>query len=152
MSIRFERCTDFEWIALVLANPKLSEVLSDDFGPSAHPIEHPSVSYVVIRDNAEFLGLAIVNAHSVIQWELHNLLLPRVGWKTRVRAGEAFFEWLWAAGCKRVIGKVLASNRYALKYNQVIGMEIIGTNHSAVMKGGRLVDEVWFGISPKVNT
>lgn len=112
-------------------------------------MDHPSVSYVTIHEDREFLGIAIVNAHSCILWELHNMLMPRIGWKKRVQVGQAFFEWLWAAGCKRVIGKVLASNRYALKYNQVIGMEIIGTNRAAVMKGGVLVDEVWMGISPK---
>lgn len=139
-------------MATVLSNPKLSEVLTDDFGPSAHPVDHPSVSYVVIRDSGEFLGIAIVNAHSVIQWEVHNLLLPRVGWKKRIQVGREFFAWLWGAGCKRVIGKVLASNRYALKYNEIVGMERIGVNRRAVMKNHILQDEIWFGISsPEVS-
>lgn len=135
-------------MAEVLSNPKLSEVLRDDFGPSAHPVDHPSVSYVDIREDGRFLGLAIVSAHSLIQWEAHNLLLPEIGWKKRVQVGQEFFEWLWKAGCMRVIGKVLASNRYAIKYNQFIGMEIIGENRLAVMKSNRLQNEIWFGISP----
>jgi len=135
-------------VAEVLSNPKLSEVLRDDFGPSAHPIDHPSVSYVAIRDDGKFLGLAIVNAHSVIMWEIHNLLLPEVGWKKRVQVGREFLDWLWKAGCKRVIGKVVESNRYALKYNELMGMERIGTNRMAVMKSNHLQSEIWFGISP----
>jgi hypothetical protein len=147
MSITFERCKDLQFVASVLANPKLSEALTDDFGPSAHPVDHPSVSYVAITDSGEFLGIAIVNAHSVVQWEVHNLLLPRVGWKKRIQVGREFFNWLWVAGCKRVIGKALASNRYAVKYNEIVGMERIGVNRKAFMKNGELVDEVWWGIS-----
>lgn len=95
------------------------------------------------------MGLAVVSAHTSYTWEVHNLVFPSVGWKTRLKIGQEFFEWLWKAGCRRVIGKVLESNRYALAFNAKLGMERIGVNRAAFMKNGQLQNEVWFGISPK---
>lgn len=105
------------------------------------------VSYVLVKEDGVILGLAIVSKHSEVQLEIHNALLAHVGWKKRVQVGRLFLEWLWSAGRKRVIGKVLASNRYALKYNQFIGMELIGVNSRAFMKDQILQDEIWLGIS-----
>lgn len=110
-------------------------------------MDSPYVAYIAIWEGANFLGLAIASKHSEIQFEVHNAILPWVGWKKRIQIGIKFFEWLWAAGRKRVIGKVIASNRYALKYNEFVGMERIGVNSKAFMHKGELVDEVWFGIS-----
>lgn len=129
------------------------EAWHDDFAGNPEdwepqPADSGYVSYVTISDDdGRFIGMAIANKHSEVQIEIHNALLPEIGWKKRVQAGRELLEWLWAAGRKRVIGKVIASNRYALKYNEFMGMERIGTNRAAFLKDCVLQDEVWFGIS-----
>lgn len=150
--MHFERCTDLALVKdFFQLHPELYEAVRDDFtGPVADfvPIDHPLVSYVLLLgDEGQLYGLAMVNAHSMILWEVHNFILPSVGWKTRTRIARAFLNWLWSCGCKRVIGKVLVTNRYALRFNESMGMERIGTNRRAFLKGGVLQDEVWLGLS-----
>lgn len=130
--------------------PQIYEALHDDDCLPANewePIEHPLVSYVAIWEHEVLRGISIVNAHSRFKWEIHNAILPNVGWKKRVQIGQQFLEWLWASGCKRVIGRVVESNRYAIKYNKFMGMEMVGIERRSFMKGGYLQNEVYFGIS-----
>lgn len=137
---------------MYLTQPEFWKVLSDDFSGDPEefepqPVDSPYVAYVTVHDGERFLGFVIVNKHSEVQVELHNALLPAVGWKTRVQVGREFILWLWAAGRKRIIVKVLASNRYSLKYTEFIGMKQFGVNSRSFLKDGLLQDEVWFGIS-----
>ncbi len=132
------------------SNPSLYKALCDDFSPPAtewSPTVHPQVGYVLLMEGEELLGLAICNAHTLGMWEVHNLMLPTVGWKKRVKVATEFFQWLRSCGCWRVIGKALAYNRYAIRFNETIGMERIGVNQKAFMRDGVLQDEVWFGLS-----
>lgn len=153
--ISFHACRDFELVKRVLTqDERVYRAIHDDDAPTPEAFEcvdHPSVGYVLIRDeNDEILGVAIIMRHSLVQYEVHNAILPRpgVGWKKRIEIGKAFFEWIWAAGrCRRIIGKVVGSNRYAMRYNEALGMDVFGVNRNAFMKDKRLQDEIWFGIS-----
>ncbi len=69
-----------------------------------------------------------------------------------MRLAKSFFSWCFDCGYRRLIGKVAADNRYALKFNETIGMERIGVNLKAVMMHGVLQDEVWFGMSVEVDS
>jgi len=148
--MKFERTEDQELIKSVLTLPVIYENFHDDFAPSVHEWEieiHPCLGYVAITDNGEFLGLSVVAKHSKVMWEIHNAILPHVGWKRRLKIGRAFLNWAWQCGCKRVIGKVPAYNKYAIRFNEIVGMECFGVNKKSFMKHGILQDEFWFGIS-----
>ena len=148
--MRFDITKDLDLIRDVLTNGQIYPHLHDDY---AEPIEewqpetHPRVSYITVYDGERFLGLVIAGVHSMVQLELHNALLPSVGWKTRLRAFKELMDWLYSYGCRRVIGKVPAYNEYAIKFNDYAGMERIGVNKAAFMKHGKLQDEIWFGMS-----
>ncbi len=150
--MHFERCTDLSLVKdFFVLHPELYAAVRDDFtGPAEDfvPIDHPLVSYILLLgDDGQLYGLAMVNAHSMILWEVHNFILASVGWKKRCAIARAFLDFLWAHGCKRVIGKVLVTNRYALRFNESMGMERIGVNRRCFLKDGVLQDEVWLGLS-----
>lgn len=153
--LSFHSSREFDLVKRILTqDEKVFRALHDDYGPSMEefqPIDHPLVAYILIRDECdEVLGVAIINRHSAVQYEVHNAILsrPGIGWKRRIQIGKAFFEWIWAAGrCRRIIGKVVGSNRYAMRYNEALGMDCFGVNRNAFMKNGILQDEIWFGIS-----
>ena len=124
--------------------------LHDDYAvpmDSWEPTIHPQVGYVEIREDEELLGLAICGRHSAVEVEVHNALLPHLGWKRRVRVMREFFAWLEKCGFKRVIGKVPATNRYALKLNEAAGMKRFGVDERSFLRDGVLVDQVYFGLS-----
>ena len=146
----FEVTRDYALIKSVLTIPAIYAGMHDDFSgpPETWEMErHPAVSYIAVRDGGELLGITVTAAHSMICVEAHNALLPHVGWKRRLRAAKEFWSWLAGCGCRRVIGKVPANNRYAIAFNKAAGMKIFGINEKAFMKDGGLQDEVWFGLS-----
>lgn len=146
--MRFTPTTDREVIRGVMCRMVIYEALHDDFvGPVEEwePIDAPGlVWYVEVHDGEEFLGLVQLNAHSRVQVEIHQALLPHVGWKRRVRAATELFQFLSVNGFLRAIGKVV-ENRYAMKFNEAIGMNVFGMNEDAFMKGGKLCTEFWWG-------
>lgn len=146
----FQRTTDRELIRSVICHPKIYPAIHDDDPVPVEqwePINHPLVGYVAIREGEELLGVAICSAHSRYEWEIHNCLLPSLGWKKRLLVAKEFFEWLTIAGCRRVLGKVVASNRYALVFNKSIGMEMFGVDRKSFMRNGQLQDQYYFGLS-----
>lgn len=145
----FQNTTDAHLIKSVVCRPQIYKALRDERSIEEwEPIHAPGiVGYVSVHDGQELLGIVIVGMHNRIQVETHNLLLPHVGWKRRVRAASEFFTWLKRCGFLRVIGKVSASNRYAIKFNQTIGMKIFGYNQDCFFEDGVLQSELWFGIS-----
>lgn len=147
----FERTTDWALVKSVLTQPLIFDALHDDDGGTPEewePIDYPSlISYVTIRDASKFLGVVIVSRHSRVLWEVHVALYPYIGWKLRLRAARAFLEWIERAGCRRVIGKVPAYNKYAIAFNRAAGMNVFGINHKAFLKHNMLHDEIWFGLS-----
>jgi RimJ/RimL family protein N-acetyltransferase len=110
------------------------------------------VEYLIIQDDEELLGMAVVGKCSVIMCEAHNLLLPHLGWKRRLKVADAFFSWLEKQGYRRVVGKVPGWNRYAIAFDHAIGMKLFGVNEKAIMRNGKLEDEICFGLSlPRVS-
>jgi hypothetical protein len=64
-----------------------------------------------------------------------------------LQAAKEFLEWIRAAGCRRMLGKVVISNRYAMKFNEAIGMKCFGVDEASFMRDGYLQDQAYFGIS-----
>jgi hypothetical protein len=110
------------------------------------PIAHPQIGYVAITEGERFYGIAIC-ARSGVRWEVHNAMMPEVGWKKRLEITRAFWQWAGQCGCRRVFGRVAQSNRYTLRFNKEAGMTLIGIDKKTVMRGGVLEDEHLFGIS-----
>jgi hypothetical protein len=146
--ITFSPTTDINEIRAIVM--PMYDKLHDDFGPPAAewmPPIHELVEYLIIRDADELLGMAVVGKCSAVMCEAHNLLLPHLGWKRRLRVAKEFFIWAEKQGYRRVVGKVPSWNRYAMAFDHAIGMKLFGINEKAIMRNGHLEDEVCFGIS-----
>ena len=145
----FKATEDVQLIKSVVTIPQIYRALRDE-RPMLEwePVFAPGlVGYVSIMDKDEFLGLVIVKAHNHIQWVAINLMLPKVGWKRRVRAAHEFFAWVSSCGCRRLISKVSVSNRYAIKFNEIVGMVPFALNPDCFLEDGQMQSEVWFGLS-----
>ncbi len=147
--ITFRPTEDIPTIRSIVA--PMYDKLHDDFAPTAFvdwvPPINDLVEYLIIQENDEVLGMAVVGKCSAIMCEAHNLLLPHLGWKRRLRVANEFFAWAEKQGYRRVVGKVPGWNRYAIAFDHAIGMTMFGINERAIMHNGRLEDEVCFGIS-----
>lgn len=145
---KFILTQDVPLIRSVLCHQEIYSKLHDDFAPPPeewYPEFHPCLGYLAVEDDlGAFYGIAILMRHSPIQYQVHNALLPHLGWKTRLAIGKQFIDWLFASGVRNLIGKVDATNKYTLKFNECLGMKKIGVNRKSIMRDHCLHDEVWF--------
>lgn len=147
-----DKTTDAELIKSVLAHPAVyPTMLHDDFAPPREewePVIHPKVMYFAVRKDGDLIGMFMANLHNAIEVEIHSGFLPKA-WGRDVRAAaQQFREWIWReTGIQRIIGRVLASNRASLNYAEVMGFKQWGVDEKSFMRGGKLQDQICFGMS-----
>ena len=147
----FERSTDYDLIRRVFTHPAVYRHLGDDTTPAAADFEvnrHPDIWYVIARDAAGVCGVITFIPQSRILWEMHLCLLPEA-WGSRAgEIGRLVYRWVWSnTPCRRITGAIPETNRLAIRWARVSGMEQYGVNPKAFAKGGRLIDLVLMGIS-----
>jgi hypothetical protein len=147
----FESSRDWPLIKAIATDPQVYRHVSDDFSPEPsrwEPIKHVQVSYVLAKENDEIYGLFALIPENTICWKAHPCLLPKAfGEKSRqITAG--FIEWLWKnTPCMRLIAEVPKENQIVKKYALDCGMVEFGVNEASLMKGGKLHDQILYGIS-----
>ncbi len=149
MPIQFQPTTDTEIVKQIVTSPRVWENLSDDYDGDPADYEakvHPQVVYVLAKDADKTLGLLIFSVHSRICWEV-TIAVTREGRGRALEIAKAGIPWVFSKGCLRIIGRVLKSNRLAVKLNKAAGFQVYGVNKECVLKNGKLEDFVLFGIS-----
>lgn|ERR1700730_11059917 len=148
----FERTYDWTLVKSIATFPRVWASISDDFSPAPEdwePEQDDRVWYVVAKtDGGSVLGMFIFYAENPICWRSHVCMLPE-SWG--IPARQAFreaFTWLWEhSSCLRIIGSVPECNSLALAFALQCGMHKFGINEKSYQKGGRLFDQILFGIS-----
>lgn len=147
----FERSTDYELIRLIITHPRIWPHVGDDNAGSPEdfqPIEHSSVWYVVVRDLDELMGCWILVPENSICYDLHTCLLPNAWGPKATRAARELLSWVWTnTPARRLITRVPATNRLALRYAKRAGMLEYGLNPLSWLKGGILHDQALLGMS-----
>ncbi len=149
MAITFEPTTDLAEVKRIVTRPdNWASISEDDDGDpwDYEPKVHPQVVYVLAKDADKTLGLLIFSVHSRICWEATIMVLP-TGKGRAFEIAKFGQRWCFERGCERLIGRVLRSNRLALKLNKAIGFKVYGVNPKSCMKNGKLEDFVLFGMS-----
>jgi RimJ/RimL family protein N-acetyltransferase len=147
--VTFHPTTDTALIKSIVTRPEIWAQLADDFDGDPwdyEPKVHPQVVYVLAKDDDKALGLLIFSVHSRICWEVTIMVLP-AGRGRALEIAKAGIPWVFERGCLRIIGRVLKSNRLALKLNKAAGFLVYGVNPGSCMKNGKLEDFVLFGVS-----
>lgn len=150
----FERTFDYPLVRAIMTDPALYKHGTDDYTPPPEefrPRENPGIWYVLVReDSGALLGMFIFAANSAIQYEIHTRLLPRAWGPKSVEAMRGVCRWAFRhiPCCRRIVGSVPVDNRLACRFAERAGFEVWGVNRASYMKGGELVDQICFGISP----
>lgn len=160
----FERTADFALVRAIMTDPALYKHGTDDFAPpreAFQPWENPNIWYVIVREDPSLgqdhpgalLGLFILALNSAVQYEIHTRLLPRAWGPRSVEAMRSVCKWAWAnvPNLKRIVGSVPVTNRLACQFAERAGFEVYGVNRKSYMKGGQLLDQILFGLSPAAN-
>lgn len=134
----------------IMTHPRVYPWISDDASPAREeftPIDHDALWYVLVWDSGELLGLFLFHPHSGACMEVHTCLLPVAYGKAAIAARECAV-WMWGqAAIARIVTRVPAYNRLALRLARQAGMTEWGRNPRAWRKNEFLYDEIWLGLS-----
>ena len=147
----FERTFDWDKIKEIVTDESVYRHIQDDFSPSPEdwqPLQDESIWYVIAREGEEIYGLFALIPENKICWKAHPCLLPNTfGYLSRLIT-QQFIEWLWDnSPCLRLIAEVPETNQIVKKYAMDAGMTQFGVNEKSLMKGGKLQNQVLYGIS-----
>lgn len=150
-TIHFERTSDMDIVRGIARHPRIYEGISDDFSPKVgdfNPIDHPDIWYVLAWDDKELLGMWTLVPENHVCWEVHTCLLPSAWGPRASRAVKLAIRWAFEnSKCLRLVTKVPAYNRIALRFAERAGMTEYGVNPKSFMKNGELHDQHLLGIS-----
>ena len=151
--IHLERTFDYKLVRSIITEPLIYRNAGDDNSPAPERfqvVQHPNFWYVLAYDGDDLLGMFCLVSQSSVCWEVHTCLLPlasMVRGRTTA-AARAFIQWVWKNTiCYRLVTKVPACNRLALRFAERSGMVKFGRNLKSFLKYGELQDEIWLGIS-----
>jgi RimJ/RimL family protein N-acetyltransferase len=142
---------DMDMVRAIMAHPKVWPWISDDHSPSVEsftPSANPVITYLLLDDGEECLGLYMLFPYSATCWEIHTCLLPR-GWGSiGLECAKAVLDWLFNnTPCEKLISWVPEDNDYAYKYSINAGLRLEGVNGKSVRRNGKLLDQSLFGIT-----
>ena len=151
ISLSVWRTRDFAAVKEILTYPSVYRRMADDFAPRPEDLEipdSPKILYWLAALNGKEIGCFVVVERSPVLCEVHFCFTP-FGWGGAARiAAKEFLRQLWQdTGYMRAIGNIAASNRLALKFAKEFGFAAFGRNHQSFQRGGKLIDEIWVGIS-----
>jgi RimJ/RimL family protein N-acetyltransferase len=150
--VTFERTRDRELIKRVLTDEAIYPHIGDDDAPEPEAFEpqsDPRVWWVLARDGGEILGLFLFLPQSRVCFECHVSMLPAAR-KRGIAAGRAVIPWFCGqTGCRRLVATIAETNPRAIRYAQACGFRVMGRNERSWIKGGKLVDQVYLGLSFK---
>lgn len=151
--LTFQLLTDETRIRETITHPRIWPWVVDDGTPSRvgfRPVMgNDAIRYVGAFEGEEYLGLWQFTKRNAVTWEVHTCLLPN-GWGSRaVEACQQVAKWFWASvpSAERIVTCIPADNTLALRLATASGMKQWGRNPRAFSRGGKLLDEVWLGLS-----
>lgn len=147
----FERTTDYAIIRAIITHPTQYRHAGDDFSPKVEDFrvnEDPRIWYILYRDLGKPGALLTFLPQNPICFEVHLCVLPFLWGKyhpTAILA--AAFRWMFNnSPARRMVASIPIKNRLAIRLATRAGMARYGKNERSVMRGGRLQDQVLFGI------
>jgi RimJ/RimL family protein N-acetyltransferase len=144
------RTFDMELVRGIITADEVYRHVSDDGSPSAaeyRPPENPAVIYLSVEENERIDGVFVLMPQNVATVEVHTCFRREL-WGNSVPATLAGIQWVWGnTPFRRIVTNVPIQNRLAAKLARCSGMELFGLNRASFLKGGRLFDQLMFGIS-----
>lgn len=145
----FARTRDPQLIRAFVTHPKIARWMFEDGADVAayEPVLSERVWYVVAMDGRAPIGLFVFEPRTSVKYAVHVAIAPEQ-WPRGVEAFREVIQWAWEQiGMERIAGEIPADNAHALRLAKRAGFEIVGKEHGAYRRGGKLVDVRIVGLS-----
>jgi RimJ/RimL family protein N-acetyltransferase len=147
--IWFERSFDYDLIRSIITHPAIYPHMVSDgaCAPEEYrPCEDSGISYMLVRDDDELIGMFMLVPQTSVCWEVHSCFLPN-GRGRAITAYKAGIQWIWEnTPCRKLVGNTPSDNRLALRIAERAGLKVMGVNEKSLSRDGVLIDQVMFGI------
>ena len=148
--IDLSQTKNLELVREIVTDPAIYPFVSDDGSPKPEEWKAPeALTYCLVKDGDEILGVWIFRKCNAVTWEVHTCLLSNARGKRGYQALKMLPEWAWnnLEGAQRIITEVVEDNQPALVFALRAGMDKFGVNKKSYLKGGKLLDAILLGIS-----
>lgn len=153
MSMLYAKRLDQDWEQRILAfltEPELWERISAD-GLRVEDFEltfRPGVSYVGLFDASVLFGILILHEEQEYTYEAHINIQQEFRKDYSAKAGRLCMQYIaWQTSILKVNAQVPAVYKDVSKWLKKIGLSYEGLNRHSIMKGGKLVDQLRYGIT-----
>lgn len=141
------RTHDMNIVQAILDHPRIARDIREDDSPDQQAIDHESIHWLLVTDDAP-AGVFLVHPTGSHCYELHTCLLPRIWGAGATLAADLVLAHVFdVIGARKLITKVPASNRKALRYAQAAGLQIEGVNRASFLRNGAMEDQIMLGIT-----
>jgi RimJ/RimL family protein N-acetyltransferase len=144
------RTHDMALVASIMRSPAIWPHVHDDGTPDDWaPTDADSFHWMLVTlDSGEVGGVFLLHALNSHCFEMHTCLLPHAWGEqaaaaAQMLAGHVFHE----LGGEKLVTNVPVYNRAARRFAIAGGMQHEGINRASFMKGGRMIDQVFLGIT-----
>ncbi len=134
----FETSTDYALVRSILTEPLCYSRMIDDRAPNREDFECgpvPGVEYLIARCGVQPAGVFLLDRD-----EVHFCILPSC-WGHTEEIARAFLAWVWhTTGRQKLIGRLPAHNRLALRLARKVGFVEVDRSPRAIRKRGKVYD------------
>jgi hypothetical protein len=147
--VTFERTRDLERVRRAIANDaRIWSASTDDTAPNSarwKPSRDERIWYVVAIEGCEAVATLTLVPENAVTYQVH---MDRVFGARPARALREFFAWAFEHTPARRIGAAIpADNPIAIRAARRAGMTQYGINPASFLRGGKLQDQILFGVS-----
>ena len=136
-----------EIVRSILLHPKIYPHIHDDNVTGCEPIDHPESHWMLVIEN-EPVGVFMLHPTTTSCYEIHTCLMPVIwGEKSSSAARMILHHAFSIPKCKKLITRVPAYNRAALRFAKSAGLQIEGVNRKSYLHENKLEDQIMLGIT-----
>ena len=151
--ISVERTADAAQIGRIITHPKIYRHMCDDGAPSAdgfdaaHWISGPAnVALLAIGDDGAAMSAFMASRVNDVTSEIYICILPEY-WDLSDQIMGLSIEWVFAnTETRKLVFNVHEHNMFSFKLARRAGFSLEGVNRKSVMRKGKLVDLLVFGL------
>lgn len=133
----------------ILAHPAIWPHIHEDGTEAPDPLDHESVHWMLVEPDKP-LGVFLLHAHGQVCWEVHTCLLPACWGPAAASAARALGAYVFdQLGAQKLITRVPAYNRPALRFAKASGFRVEGVNRASYLRNGEAIDQIMHGITLK---
>lgn len=149
LAIEFERTRDLELVRRAIAfDGRVWSASTDDSAPAARewrPSADERILHIVASDAGSDAALFTLLPQNSVCYEIH---VTRAFGRGAARAHREVFAWAFEnTPATRIVASIPADNPIAIRAARRAGMREYGRNPASFLRGGKLHDQILFGVT-----